>query len=182
MNAEDRCSNHWHFGGVGNWWDDYQNKDGNGDGIGDVPYEIPVRHWPPFNYDEFPIGKFVEFIDPLPPIVQLQKPLFGRWYFSNSPIPSIPLGITVIIGIVGGIDVEVYAVEDNSGYASGMDFVEFLVDGERMDFDLNERESPFYSWRWSYRIFGFHNLTVRGYDKAGNSNEASIEVFIFNMF
>ena len=36
----DYCSNTWDDGSEGNYWDDYNGTDGNGDGIGDTPYLI----------------------------------------------------------------------------------------------------------------------------------------------
>ena len=49
---DDKISNRWDNGSIGNYWDDYQGVDANNDGIGDTPYLIigPGR-----NYDNFPI-------------------------------------------------------------------------------------------------------------------------------
>jgi len=35
--------NYWDDGSEGNYWSDYEGKDGNGDGIGDTPYKIPAN-------------------------------------------------------------------------------------------------------------------------------------------
>ena len=43
LNAYDEGGNIWHKGypSGGNYWDDYNSADNNGDGIGDIPYDIP---------------------------------------------------------------------------------------------------------------------------------------------
>lgn len=54
----------WNSGTTGNFWDDYGGTDGNGDGIGDTPYDIPGFPSAVKNQDLYPIwsDKFI-FID-----------------------------------------------------------------------------------------------------------------------
>lgn len=42
--------NHWDNGAEGNYWSDYSGVDGNGDGIGDTPYEVDGN-----TYDNYPL-------------------------------------------------------------------------------------------------------------------------------
>ncbi|HDI23872.1 MAG TPA: PKD domain-containing protein, partial [Thermoplasmatales archaeon] len=58
QNAEDKCSNFWYdpIEKKGNYWDDYQGKDSNHDGIGDTPYQIPGGD----NQDIYVLGFFAQ--------------------------------------------------------------------------------------------------------------------------
>jgi len=53
-NAKDYGFNNWDYSLQGNYWDDYNGVDDNGDGKGDTPYSIPGGS----NQDNYPLGFF----------------------------------------------------------------------------------------------------------------------------
>ena len=53
-NANDECSNIWHYSSEGNYWNDYTGSDSDGDGVGDIHYDIPGN----INQDLYPLGYF----------------------------------------------------------------------------------------------------------------------------
>ena len=81
-NAEDSTvvgSNSWSYNQRGNYWDDYQDYDTNGDGIGDNPYSISGGD----SVDEYPLGLF---------LIAIQKPTA---YIDAIQPTSITAGETV---------------------------------------------------------------------------------------
>ena len=97
QNAQDSFTNAWSANSKGNYWDDYNNYDSNGDGIGDVPYTIPGGG----NTDPYPLGYFKGHDQPSgenqPPTARLP---------SISPNPAM-LGETIYFS-GDGVDTDGY--------------------------------------------------------------------------
>jgi parallel beta-helix repeat protein len=88
-NARDFGSNNWNYNFQGNYWDDYNDYDSNGDGVGDNPYVIEGGNG---NKDNYPLGDFlnpnqqlVAYIDSINP----NPATYGQTiYFSGHGSPS----------------------------------------------------------------------------------------------
>jgi parallel beta-helix repeat protein len=70
--ASDSFSNFWDNGIIGNYWNDYNGTDSNGDGIGDTPYQIPDGD----NEDRYPLMEPFENSPPEKPTID--GPTEGR--------------------------------------------------------------------------------------------------------
>jgi len=74
-NAEDFGENIWDDAvGKGNYWDNYTGNDSDGDGIGDIPYEIPGGN----NQDNYPLMEPWTFENLPPNIPTITGPTNGR--------------------------------------------------------------------------------------------------------
>lgn len=102
------------------------------------------------------------------PVVRIEKP-HGYLYIGNREIMKLPFDATIVIG---DIDIEVYAVDNQSG----VDRVEFYIDGQLKYVD----EKAPYTWTWDERAMLRHFIEVKAYDVAGNENVTSLAIWIFN--
>jgi len=113
------------------------------------------------------VGTLVELAeqaigDWTPPQVTLTTPAPGNLYVNGQEVIPLPLGTTVVFG---EITVTVDAADD----ASGMDRIEFYIDGILQDTD---EQAP-YEFVWTGPSLFRHTLGVQAYDQVGNI--ASIE-------
>jgi uncharacterized repeat protein (TIGR02543 family) len=97
--------------------------------------------------------------DTIPPVVEIVKPGNNGIYIFNKLI--IAFGMIPMPIIVQMITIEVNASDNESG----IDHVEFFVDGVSKSIDSSEP----YSYDWREIISGKHTITVKAVDKAGNS-------------
>ena len=104
--------------------------------------------------------------DTTPPTLEITRPLKGLYFFNKEIIKLT--GGTLIIG---NIDVNVTATDDDSG----MNRVEFYVALQLME---NDTESP-YGWLWSQMAFFKQTVTVKAFDNEGNMASETIEVWKF---
>src|SRR5690606_1603552 len=104
--------------------------------------------------------------DTTPPTLEITRPLKGLYFF-NKEIIKLTGGILII----GNIDVNVTATDDDSG----MNRVEFYVALQLME---NDTEAP-YSWFWSEMAFFKQTVTIKAFDNEGNSASETFEVWKF---
>jgi hypothetical protein len=104
--------------------------------------------------------------DTTPPVVDITKPIYALYFF-NTELMALSGGSLII----GPIDVEVQATDDESG----IDYVEFLVNNQPFG---NDTEAP-YSWTWNETAFFRQTLTVKAVDKEGNIGSQELVVWKF---
>jgi len=103
------------------------------------------------------------------PHLAIIQPATNQLYVGNL---SIPFFKTFVIG-------KINVIVDANDTQSGIDRVEFYVDGQLMGVD---DKAP-YQWLWNEdTLFDTHLLEVAAYDRDGNKAEASMEVTVLNVF
>ena len=161
LNAYDDSNNIWDDGypSGGNYWDDYTGSDTNGDGIGDIPYEIENG----INKDQYPI------MEPMTGLyVKIISPQNGLYFRNMRVLPFIFRQNTLIFGAVD-IQVEAYA-------QSGIEKIEFYIDANASP-DGTVSEPPYrWTWRGGSLIQSRHSVLVVAYDTSGNFKTDSISV------
>lgn len=140
----------------GNYWDDYNGTDEDGDGIGDAPYDIPGNR----TQDLYPL---MEPYVPKQLTIKITKPREGFLYIMNQKV--MPFVITLIIG---KIDIEVNVTGDEQ-----IDRVNFFIDGELKSTD---KTMP-YSYSWKQLICSRYSIKAVVYDE--NENHAEDEIYVW---
>lgn len=78
-------ANFWDNGSIGNYWSGYKCTDGNGDGIGDMPYDITTKA-----QDRYPLTKPwdpTRPIDTVPPRISIDSP--ENKVYNSSSVPLV---------------------------------------------------------------------------------------------
>jgi hypothetical protein len=104
-------------------------------------------------------------VDTTPPDVHITKPEKAIYLFNRKVIPFISAVV------ISTIDVEVSAIDNDSGVAT----VEFYVDNTLKG---NDSSAP-YTWSWSDKCFFVYNLKVVAYDAVGHSASTTMKVWKF---
>jgi parallel beta-helix repeat protein len=160
----------WDDGKLGNYWDDYEGEDNNFDNIGDTPYNIDENYW---YKDKYPLMiPYPGLYDTEPPYLNITKPEKAL-YIGNEKIRNRFFRMCLIIG---DIDIIVDASDD----FSGIEKVEFYIDGELME--IGWYHSPFvFNWKKNgFRLFRhIHTIKVIGYDNCGKTTSIKMRVLRF---
>jgi hypothetical protein len=169
-NAYDECENAWDRGNItgGNYWDDYNGSDENGDGIGDTPYIIEGGE----SMDNYPLMSPEIYFDITGPSVQISKPVRGLYILGLLARRYLIRRPLIIGGITIGVDVNDNSIENSS-------LVEFYINGKLRKIDSTP---PFdYKFRRDrFKIFGHrYEIGAIAIDQSGNSGEAYIKAWKF---
>jgi len=172
-NTWDECSNNWFNASLeeGNYYDDYKGTDEDGDGIGDVPYNISGGE----NQDLYPLMK--PYAENEPPVADFtfspENPIVNETVvFNASPSFDVDGNITAYewefgdganatgeivehcYSSAGNYTVNLTVTDDDGATDSTSKVVKVI---EKEIFDTGESENPYPS------IFGIHNGTITPY-------------------
>ena len=150
----------------GNYWDDYNGTDTDGDGIGDIPYIVKDVSGEVSGQDNYPLMK--PFTDKEPPVCAILQPEKAL-YIGNNFI--MDFFVPVAIG-------EITVIAEAFDAISEIHKVEFFVDGKRVNFDT---EPPYtYTWTKKDLLHPKHTLRIDAYD--ANGNIGSDELVMWKLF
>jgi len=123
INAYDTGNNIWNSS-IGNYWDDYKGYDGNGDGIGELPYEIggnadympiihqisspPVFVWVDDDYDEATPGWMLDHFASLQEAIDVLA-INGRCYVYEGNYSGFTIYKAITVSAEKG---SIYSAED----------------------------------------------------------------------
>jgi uncharacterized repeat protein (TIGR02543 family) len=106
-------------------------------------------------------ANFIE--DSISPIVEITKPTKGIYLLDRKLVPFFyPI-------VINEITLEANASDNDSG----IEKVEFYIDGVLVETDL----SPPYSYFWNDNLTLSHNIEAKAYDYAGNSASNKVDVY-----
>ncbi|MGC9308071.1 MAG: PKD domain-containing protein, partial [Thermoplasmatota archaeon] len=158
FNAKDSSTtNNWDYEAHGNFWDDYDGSDSNGDGIGDTPYDVPGGG---ANQDQYPLMN-ATITDTVPPVIES---------VTAFPSPQELNGHTNISCIVTD-NLKVGDVRVNVTYPDGSSSVLVLKEyfGDRYYIEVN------------CTSYGQYNYTVTANDVFNNTNSSALYNFTVSL-
>ena len=116
-------------------------------------------------------------IDSVNPSVNITRPDNGIYWRDHKLWPLIKWSLFKWATPLIIRDITIIAdAQDNM---SGVDYVEFYIDSGSTPMSTSSNE-PF-EWNWDETVFFTHTITVKAYDKAGNTDSMSKDVKIFNI-
>jgi len=175
QNAYDECNNIWDIGypSGGNYWDDYNGTDADGDGIGDTPYPILGGN----NEDRYPL---MTPFGTQPPVVEIINPKEGYFHFSGIPILPTPFNFISDTMSIGGFRLNPIIINATDDSDNSEDLiVKVYLNGEEQGNASYCCDWRLHEWFWTGWALGTYTLTVTAEDSFGAVGSDEIDVWNF---
>lgn len=156
MNARDEgLINNWDNGTMGNYWDDYNGYDIDGNGIGYTPYNITFTFKTTPSQDRYPIWDIPDTFDP---IITIHYPQNGDASATDSPYFNVTIDEYVLDSVYYRLNSGTSVF--NASLMGKIFFAEWLGKVDQT--------------QWNVLINGSYSLTFYAEDLKGNTGSATI--------